>query len=201
MTQTKHANTPISAVILAGGAARRMGGQDKGLLDLCGRPLVAHVIERMRPQCANLLINCNRNETAYAHFGCPLISDSLAGGLGPLAGLLSAMEHCTTPLVLSIPCDTPFLPFDLAARMAAHMQQNDADVCTVSDGDRLHPVILLARTQLKQTLREQLLAGERKVHHWFYQQRHSVADFSDQPAAFANINTPQQLEDAARQTI
>jgi molybdopterin-guanine dinucleotide biosynthesis protein A len=200
MTQTEYAHIPVSAVILAGGAARRMGGQDKGLLDLNGRPLVAHVIEHLRPQCDTLLINCNRNEEAYAHFGCPLISDSLPGGLGPLAGLLSAMEHSTTPLVLSIPCDTPFLPLDLATRMVAEMQQSEADVCTVSDGDRLHPVILLARTDLKQALREQLLAGERKVHHWFYQQQHCVADFSDQPTAFANINTPQQLEDAARQT-
>lgn len=187
----------ITGVILAGGAARRMGGEDKGLLLLHEQPLVAHVIERLQPQCDHLLINCNRNEDAYARFGRPLIADTLGGGLGPLAGLLSAMESSHDALVLSVPCDTPFLPLDLVSRMQTSLQQSDADVCTVSDGDRLHPVILLARTTLKSALRQHLEAGERKVHQWLYGQNHCIADFSDQAAAFANINTPQQLEDAS----
>lgn len=175
-----------------------MGGHDKGLLCLHGKPLIQHAIERLRPQCQALIINCNRNRENYAGFAYPLIADSLPGGLGPLAGLLSAMEYADTPLVLSIPCDTPYLPDDLVARMLSCLNENQADICTVHDGERLHPVILLARTHLQAPLREALQGGLRKVHDWFYSQHHCMADFSDQPAAFANINTPQQLEDAER---
>ena len=199
MTTDKAQTHSISGVILAGGAARRMGGQDKGLLVLQGDTLVARVIARLQPHCDHLLINCNRNEADYARFGCPLIADSLPGGLGPLAGLLSAMEHSDDSLVLSVPCDTPFLPLDLVPRMLETLQQSGAEVCTVSDGDRLHPVILLARTHLKTSLRSYLESGERKVHLWFYEQNHCIADFSDQITAFANINTPEQLVAASQQ--
>jgi molybdopterin-guanine dinucleotide biosynthesis protein A len=183
----------ITAVILAAGAGRRMGGEDKGMLLLNGRPLIAHVLERLAPQCEKVLLNINRNREAYAALGCPLIEDTLPGGLGPLAGLLSAMEQSDSEYVLSAPCDTPHLPTDLVARLFASLQRSGADVCTVDDGERLHPVILLVRRTLQEDLRAYLENGGRKVHDWFYRQRHCSADFSDNPAAFININTLQQL--------
>jgi molybdopterin-guanine dinucleotide biosynthesis protein A len=198
MTRHDRTDHNITGVILAGGGGRRMGGEDKGLLPLHGKTLVQHVIDRLAPQCHYLLINCSRNQQAYADFHYPLISDSMPGGLGPLAGLLSAMEVSQTPLVLSIPCDTPALPLDLVARMLNTLEESQADICTVSDGERLHPVILLARISLRDTLHAYLQGGARKVHDWFYSQAHGIADFSDQPNAFTNLNTPQQLQEAER---
>ncbi len=190
----------ITGVILAGGGGRRMGGRDKGLIPLRGRPLIAHVIERLRPQCETLLINCQRSHQQYAEYGFPLIGDSLPGGLGPLAGLLAGMEQVGSGYVLIAPCDTPFLPHDLVTRMGQMLAQQNAQVCSVSDGERSHPVIMLADCGLKSDLRDYLLAGERRVQHWFRSQRHCLADFSDQANAFININTPEQLDDATQVT-
>ena len=183
----------ITAVILAGGAGRRMGGKDKGLLRLNGRPLILHVLERLTPQCDTILININRHREAYAEFGYRLIEDSMPGGLGPLAGLLSALEHSQSDYVISVPCDTPQLPRDLVVRMLESLQESDAEVCTVDDGERLHPVILLAKRSVCANLRHYLESGRRKVHDWFYSVDHCTSNFSDQPEAFMNINTPEQL--------
>ena len=193
---TETCKNAITAVILVGGGARRMGGEDKGLLLLQGRPLVAHVLERLRPQCGRVWINCRPHQQQYAQFGCPLLEDTLAGGLGPLAGLLAAMETADTEYVLSVPCDTPFLPADLVIRLWQQLEHQQLDLCSVSDGERTHPVILLARRQLKHSLRDYLLSGERRVYQWFQSQLHGVVDFSDQAGAFVNINTPQQLHEA-----
>lgn len=192
------ANRKVTAVILAGGAGRRMEGQDKGLIPFKGRPLIAHVLETMAPQAERLLINCNRNSDIYARFGYPLQQDNLPGGQGPLAGLLSALDSADSEYVLSVPCDTPYLPVDLVKRMLDTLQQSQADTCTVDDGERLHPVILLVRRTVAPSLNEYLASGKRKVHDWFYSTRHCIADFSDQPDAFININTPGQLQAAER---
>ncbi len=183
----------ITVVILAGGSGRRMGGRDKGLLPLRGRALIEHVLERLLSQCDTILININRHQEDYARFGYPLIEDTLPGGLGPLAGLLSALEYSQSDYVLSVPCDTPQLPQDLVTRMLESLKINKADVCTVDDGDRLHPVILLVRRSVAENLRSYLESGHRKVHDWYYSNRHCSVDFSDQPQAFMNINTPEQL--------
>jgi len=193
MHATHDKKSGITAVILAAGAGRRMGGEDKGLLLFKGQPLIAHVLERIAPQCDTVLLNINRNREAYAGFGYHMIEDTLPGGLGPLAGLLSAMEQSDSEYVLSVPCDTPHLPNDLVMRLLASLQQNSAEVCTVDDGERLHPVVMLAKRTLRDDLRSYLEAGGRKVHDWFYRNRHCTADFSEQPDAFININTPQQL--------
>lgn len=189
----QHPHPNITTVILAGGAARRMGGEDKGLTLLDGRAMIAHVIERISPQSPEILINCNRSQAQYGEFGYPLLEDSISGGLGPLAGVLSALEGSDSDYVLSVPCDTPLLPTDLIERMLAAISQQDSDACTVSDGDRLHPVVLLVKRQLLPGLRDYLSGGGRKVHDWFYSVAHCSADFSDQPEAFVNINTPEQL--------
>lgn len=183
----------ITTVILAGGAARRMGGDDKGLLQLNGRTMISYVIERLQRQSSALLINCNRSQTEYAAFGYPLLEDSIAGGLGPLAGLLSALQASESDYLLSVPCDTPLLPHDLVARMLEQLEQSGAEACSVDDGERLHPVVLLVKRTVKPQLQRYLAEGGRKVHDWFYSVPHCSADFSDQPEAFININTPQQL--------
>lgn len=184
----------ITTVILAGGAARRMGGTDKGLIELNGRAMIAHVISRLREQCQQIMINCNRSQSDYARFGYPLIEDTIQGGLGPLAGLLSALEESSSDYVLSVPCDTPLLPLDLVERMVRTIQDEGAEACTVSDGERLHPVVLLVKRSVLSGLRAYLAGGGRKVHDWYYSVAHCSTDFSDQPDAFININTPQQLE-------
>ena len=183
----------ITTVILAGGAARRMGGEDKGVTLLNGKAMISYVIERLAPQSSALTINCNRSQQAYAKFGYPLIEDTISGGLGPLAGVLSALELSDSDYVLSVPCDTPLLPTDLIERMLQAIEKEGAEACTVNDGDRLHPVVLLVKRSVLTGLRSYLSGGGRKVHDWFYNIPHCSADFSDQPEAFININTPQQL--------
>jgi molybdopterin-guanine dinucleotide biosynthesis protein A len=170
-----------------------MGGEDKGLTPLNGMALISYAIERLKSQSSTLLINCNRSKPEYAQFGYPLIEDTIPGGLGPLAGVLSALEQSDSDYILSVPCDTPLLPLDLIERMLHTMTQANAEACTVSDGERLHPVILLVRHSVLAGLRDYLAGGGRKVHDWFYSVSHCSSDFSDQPEAFLNINTPQQL--------
>lgn len=189
-------SSSVTAVVLAGGAGRRMAGQDKGLIPLQGKPLIHYVLGRLAGQTGKLLINCNRNQQVYAAFGYPLLQDSMAGGLGPLAGLLVALEQSDSEFVLSVPCDTPYLPRDLVPRMLATLQQEHAHACTVSDGERLHPVIMLVHRDTAPGLRHYLESGKRKVHDWYYSVAHCSTDFSDQPQAFVNINTPDQLEQA-----
>lgn len=193
MQPQQNTNCDVTVVILAGGGSRRMHGQDKGMLPLQGKPLIAHVIDRLAPQTARLLLNCNDNCSAYEDFGYPLVSDSLTGGLGPLAGLLSAMQQCETKYLLSVPCDSPYLPTDLVSRMWQSLQQSGSDACSINDGQRLHPVIMLVSRQLSSNLEGYLVSGGRKVQEWFERQSHCVADFSDQPHSFANINTPEEL--------
>jgi len=191
-----HARQPaaITAVILAGGRARRMDGADKALLPLAGRPLLAHVIAALRPQVDTILLNSNRPAAHYAQFGLPVIADSLPDQPGPLAGLLSALQFTASELVLSVPCDTPCLPADLVARMRAALQRSDADVCSVSDGTQLHAAIILAHRRVTPALEHYLAAGRRKVQDWLHAQKLVVADFSDRPEAFCNVNTPQELQ-------
>lgn len=188
-----HVPPTITTVVLAGGAARRMGGSDKGLMPLGDKAMIAHVLARLQGQGTTIVINCNRNQEQYAAFGYPLIGDTLEGGAGPLAGLLSALEQGNSDYVLCVPCDTPLLPHDLVERMLKALLQNGADACTVDDGARLHPVVLLVRQGVLAQLRDYLEQGGRKVHDWFYSVRHCTCDFSDRPESFANINTPQQL--------
>lgn len=197
---TAHHKHHITAVILAGGRARRMDGADKALLPLAGRPLLAHVIAALRPQVDDILLNSNRPATHYLHYSLPLLPDTLPDQPGPLAGLLAALQHCCSgdaddraTLVLTVPCDTPALPADLVARMVHALDGSAADICSVSDGARLHAAFMLARCCVLPGLQAYLAAGQRKVQDWLRGQKLAVADFSDQPAAFGNINTPQDL--------
>ena len=184
----------ITGVILAGGRAERMGGQDKGLLSLAGEPLAAYAIRALRPQVGELLINANRNLDAYRTLGCRVVSDDVGRFFGPLAGMLAAMDIATTPYVLSVPCDSPLLPDDYARRMyAALMRGGQAELSVAYDGERLQPVFALLGTELRDSLRAYLEAGERKIDRWFARYQMVRADFADYPLMFRNINTPEEL--------
>jgi molybdopterin-guanine dinucleotide biosynthesis protein A len=187
----------VTGVILAGGRARRMDGQDKGLLVLQSRPLIAHVIEAVAPQVDRLLINANRNLAHYRRFGYPVISDRIADHAGPLAGILAALQQSDSPYLLSVPCDSPRPPSDLRARLLSALLEADAEIACVHDGNRLHPVFALLRQDLASVLDAALQQGERAVQGWFRSRRLVEVDFSDCAECFANINTVEELQRAA----
>lgn len=190
MTQSHVDTDTVTAVILAGGQSRRMGGEDKGLKIVACKPLVEHVIERLSPQLDNILISANRNIDVYRKFGYEVISDEIGDNWGPLAGIYSAMLHTTSSHLLSVPCDTPLLPDDLVSRMTQEISA--AEVCIASDGERLQSVIALLSTGLKDQLRESLMAGDRKVEAWMLSRQHAIAKYSD-TTAFLNANSPEDI--------
>lgn len=205
MHANSNANSPsgkpentITGVILAGGRAQRMGGQDKGLLRLGGRPMIAYVLASLQPQVDEVLINANRHIEQYRQLGCPVISDQIAGFdevfAGPLAGMAAAMEVSRSDYILSVPCDGPWVPADLAARLLQGLREQDTQVATVHDGQRMQPVFALISCALLPQIKAYLQSGERKLGLWIRQQQPALVDFSDQLEAFFNVNSPQELE-------
>jgi molybdenum cofactor guanylyltransferase len=184
----------ITAVILAGGRGSRMGGIDKGLVELNGKPLIEHVIAAIEPQVGSLMINANRNHQAYAELGYPVISDSMQDYQGPLAGFLAAMEAAQTSDILTVPCDGPLLAEDLVKRLREAREKEQAEIAVAFDGKRLQPVYALIPTRLKTSLQTYLDGGDRKIDLWYGQHRFAKADFSDIPATFVNVNTPEERE-------
>jgi molybdenum cofactor guanylyltransferase len=190
----------VAGLILAGGLGSRMGGVDKGLVELAGRPMVAHVLERFRPQVGELFINANRNAEAYAGFGVPVVADRVEGFVGPLAGLDAGL-HAASPdceWVATCPCDSPFLPLELVARLLAAAQAADAKVAMARSGGQTQPVFLLAHRNTAASLAAYLAGGGRKIDRWVEKERHVIVDFDDCPEAFANINTPEELAGVKR---
>ncbi|MPY25332.1 molybdenum cofactor guanylyltransferase [Shewanella psychropiezotolerans] len=187
----------IDAVILAGGMARRMGGNDKGLVELNAQPMIKHTIDRIKPQVKGILINANRNQTRYAEFGFPVISDEDTGYLGPLAGMITAMGNTQADYLLIVPCDCPLLPTDLVSRMLTQVESQGAELAVASDGKREQPVVLLLKPSLRDSMKAFLDAGERKIDFWYAKHHCVVTDFSDQPNAFVNVNTPEQKQQLA----
>ncbi|HEX4857760.1 MAG TPA: molybdenum cofactor guanylyltransferase MobA [Usitatibacteraceae bacterium] len=183
----------ITALILAGGRGSRMGDVDKGLQPFQGRAMVAYVIARLRPQCDELLINANRNLEAYAGFGHRVVPDAIDGFAGPLAGLHIGMTHATHPLIVTAPCDSPFLPLDLVARLRASLERENADLAVAKTFDQPHPVFCLTRTALAGHLRDFLATGQRKIDKWYATLKVVEVPFDDEEAAFANINTVDEL--------
>ena len=185
----------ITAVVLAGGRARRMGGEDKGLIEVAGRPMVAHTIDALRPQSAEIIVNANRNADAYrAITRCRVIADTVDGFAGPLAGMASALEASATRLLLTAPCDSPLVAAELGPRLHAAMARDDAEIAVAHDGERMQPVFALLARGLLPDLLAFLAAGERKIDAW-YATRHAVtADFSDILDTFLNVNTPQDRD-------
>lgn len=186
-------NPAICGLVLAGGQGRRMGGVDKGLQLLRGRPMVEHVLERLRPQVAEVLINANQNAERYGAYGCAVVPDAVGGFAGPLAGLHAGMKSTQCSLILTVPCDSPFLPLDLAARLHAGLTAAGADLAVAKTYDQPHPVFALVRTAVLPHLEAFLARGERKIDLWYASLRVVEVPFDDQEAAFSNINTPQDL--------
>ncbi|HCB3588777.1 molybdenum cofactor guanylyltransferase MobA [Citrobacter koseri] len=181
----------ITGVVLAGGKARRMGGADKGLLELDGKPLWKHVADTLASQLETVVINANRHQDIYQQSGLKVIPDSLADFPGPLAGMLSVLQQEKGDWFLFCPCDTPYIPRDLVARLKA--QRNNAPVVWVHDGERDHPTIALVNRSVAPFLQEYLRAGERRVMVFMRQAGGHAVDFSDFKQAFVNVNTPEEL--------
>ncbi|MCB1790845.1 MAG: molybdenum cofactor guanylyltransferase [Gammaproteobacteria bacterium] len=179
----------ITALILAGGKSRRMGGRDKGLLPFDGGILIGRVIEQVRPQVGAILISANRHQNEYAQFGCPVLTDPLDDFQGPLAGFLAGLQHQRTDWLLTLPCDGPVVVPDLAARLAAGCSEG-IEIAVAHDGSRLQPVYTLMHRDVLPGLQQAIAEGERKIDRWFPRQRWVSVDFSDAPEQFANINTP-----------
>lgn len=180
----------LSAVILAGGQGRRMGGRDKGLVVWQQQPLIAHVIERVQPQVASLALSVNRNFPIYQRFGLPLLADApQQQGCGPLAGIAAALRWAQTPYLLVTPCDTPRLPLDLAARLYTALSRSKAALAFAHDGERAHYSCALLHYSLASSLETALASGQRRLGGWYAQQAHLAVDFSAQAAAFINLNT------------
>jgi molybdopterin-guanine dinucleotide biosynthesis protein A len=173
-----------------------MGGADKGLIDWRGRPLVAHVIERLAPQVDALLLSANRNLDRYRSYGYPVLADDEEGYPGPLAGLRAGLAACATDWLLTCPCDCPALPDDLAVRLLAAARAQDRPLAAASSAGRLQPTFLLCRRELLPALDAYLAAGERKAGRWCRAQGVAEAAFPD-PCAFDNLNTPEELAEAA----
>jgi molybdenum cofactor guanylyltransferase len=183
----------VTGIILAGGQGSRMGGVDKGLQPFRGRPMVAHVVERLAPQVSEILINANRNPEAYAGFGYRVIADEIEGFAGPLAGFERGLAHAACELVMTVPCDSPFLPQDLVARLHAAMLRDDAELAAAKTGDQAHPVFSLMRREVHGSLRDFLASGQRKIDKWYSQLRAIEVPFDDEADAFLNINTREEL--------
>ncbi|MBV7316043.1 molybdenum cofactor guanylyltransferase MobA [Shewanella sp. NIFS-20-20] len=189
----------IKAVILAGGRAQRMGGDDKGLVTLNDKPMIEHVIDRIQGQVADIMINANRNQAKYARYGYLVFTDNDSGFLGPLAGIVSALNHCDadTQYLITLACDCPLLPLDLVARMQTALEQQQADLAVASDGQRQQPVIMLLKPSLRQSMQAFLDGGDRKIDLWYRSLRVAEVSFADQPQAFVNVNTPEQKQQLA----
>ncbi len=191
----------ITGVVLAGGRARRMGGVDKGLMLFRDRPLVAYALEALAAVADRILINANRHHEDYARFGYPVVADGSTNFDGPLAGVLGAMRTAETPYVLTVPCDAPLMTGHLLQRLVTARAATDAELCAAHDGERLHPVFLLAERRLADDLDAYLAEGQRKVETWLHRHRLALADFSDQAALFANLNTPEELAALEQATV
>ncbi len=181
----------ITAIILAGGKARRMGGKDKGLIDLHGKPLLDYIIAGLRPQAGRILVNANRNLDRYRAFGCPVAEDMMGDYLGPLVGMATGMQASDTPYILTVPCDSPFVPAQLTDKLYRAMADADAEISVAHDGVRLQPVFALLRCELLPSLLAYLKGGGRKIDTWYTQHRLALSDFSTLPHTFLNLNTPE----------
>jgi len=189
-------------IILAGGLARRLGGVDKGLVEIAGQPILARLIERLKPQCAALVLNANGDASRFARFGLPVVADEIEGFAGPLAGVLACMDHAAARFpdardLLSVPADTPFVPSDLAARLAAAREAAGARVAVAASAGRAHHAVALWPLALAEELRRALAQGERRVSGFIARYENVAVDWPVETCdPFFNINGPEDLAQA-----
>jgi molybdenum cofactor guanylyltransferase len=186
----------ITGLILAGGQGRRMGGVDKGLQLLRGKPMAQWALERLAPQVDEVLINCNQNLDAYARFGHRVVPDEIGGFAGPLAGLHAGLKAASHPWVVTVPCDSPFLPLDLVERLKSRI--GECDLAVAKTEDQAHPVFSLVRREVVENLEAFLRAGGRKIDAWYGSLRTVEVSFDDEAEAFRNINTLDELKENQR---
>lgn len=182
----------MTAVILAGGQGRRMGGADKGLMDYRGRPLVEWVLAALEPQVAEIVISANRNLERYAAYGRRVLPDTLPDYPGPLAGVLAALQVVAEDWLLVVPCDTPHLPADLALRLLGAAQLEEVPLAVAADQERIHHSCFLVHADQREPLAAFLGRGERAVHRWQADLSSTTVRFDS--AAFANVNRPDDLQ-------
>ncbi len=187
----------ITGCILAGGRGTRFGGQDKGLLELAGRPLTAHVIDRLQPQLDELILSVNRNLFAYGALAARLIPDRSDDDVGPLAGIAAALHAATTPLVMIVPCDSPFIPANLVDCLHDALLEQAVDIAVARTGERVQPTFALLQRALLDDLDRYLGEGGRKINAWYARHPCATVDFGAECTAFANINTAADLAAAA----
>ena len=191
----------ITGLVLAGGRGSRMGGVDKGLENHLGMPLAMHALLRLSPQVGEIMINANRNLGAYESMGAPVWPDALPDYPGPLAGFLAGLEHCATPYLATVPCDSPHFPADLVARLAERLDAAAAEIAiaaTREDGElRLQPVFCLMNATVVESLIRFTGTGQRKIDAWTATLRHVAVEFDD-ARAFINANTVAELRGLQR---
>ncbi|MDH5326436.1 MAG: molybdenum cofactor guanylyltransferase [Gammaproteobacteria bacterium] len=189
MTTVNLTKQKVTAVILAGGRARRMGGQDKGLIPLRGTAMIEYVLNSVQPQVKTLLINANRNLEQYGQYGYEVVEDIIGDYYGPLVGMASGLQASKTDLVVTLPCDSPLLPEDLVSKLVNTLEHNEAEIAVAHDGNRMQPVFACLRRSLLPDLLQYLEAGGRKIDTWYAQKNTVLADFSKATQVFININT------------
>ena len=192
MNDAKFRPQDITAVILAGGQSRRMGGIDKGLIEFKGKPMVQHVIQALQPDVGALLINANRNIGEYEALGHRVLPDRLEGYLGPLAGMASGMYAANTKYIVTAPCDCPLVGVGLVRRLYQSVRSENAQIGVANDGERMHPVFALIQRDLLPDLAAYLEDGGRKIDRWYARHRVSVVRFDDVPQWFQNVNSPEE---------
>jgi len=183
----------VTGLILAGGKGSRMGGVDKGLQAFRGKRLVDHVYERFAPQVGGIIINANQNHEEYKTFGVRVVSDAIGGYAGPLAGLHAGLSVSRRPFLASVPCDSPFLPADLIERLHKRIDESGAELAVAKTGDQPHPVFSLMRRTVLDHLADFLKGGGRKIDAWYATLNAVEVGFDDEPEAFSNINTREEL--------
>jgi molybdenum cofactor guanylyltransferase len=182
----------ITGIVLAGGKGTRMGSVDKGLQPLRGKPMVEWVLERLAPQVTEIVINANQNVERYQEYGHGVVSDEIAGFAGPLAGLHAGLKASSHPIVVTVPCDSPFLPADLVSRLHGSLKHHDLAVAKT--GDQPHPVFALMKREVRESLEAFLAQGGRKIDAWYAALEVVEVRFDDEADAFRNINTLEELK-------
>ncbi len=184
----------ITGLILAGGQSSRMDGHDKGLLNLIDKPMIAHVIARIKPQVDQIIISANRHIEDYQKFGYEVLLDEYDDFRGPLAGMAQGLSHSKSEYLLTVPCDGPLLPSDMALRMLNVIQKNNTKAVFAFDGKYKQPTYNLIHTDLLHAIEQSLKHNEHKLGKWLLDNGADRVDFSDKKEAFLNVNTHKDLE-------